>query len=156
MDLHSCWNSHRTLLFFCICISFFFCLYCVFYCGPLLSLLFPPLLHSVGMILFWMLMKTYLAVSLVLFPVLDNNSCTGPFRIIPVLTFQTFLMCCSSGWTRCPTTHPNRQAALASCVSRTPTLALIPSRCHMVMCSSMLETSRSWVFPLRSRSSMTG
>lgn len=72
------------------------------------------------------------------------------------LSFPNFLLSWFLGWTRCPTTHPSRQATPALCASRTLTRAPTLSRCRTGMCSSMLGTSLSWACPLKSRSSTTG
>lgn len=69
---------------------------------------------------------------------------------LPYLFFLT------SGWTRCPMTHPSRPATPASCASRTLTPAPTPSRCRTETCSSTPGTSPSWVCHRRSRSSTTG
>lgn len=69
---------------------------------------------------------------------------------LPCLFFLT------SGWTRCPTTHPSRPATPALCASRTLTPAPTPSRCRTETCSSMPGTSPSWACHRRSRSSTTG
>lgn len=72
------------------------------------------------------------------------------FFNVPCLFFLT------SGWTRCPTTHPSRLVTPALCASRTLTPAPTPSRCRTETCSSMPGTSPSWVCHRRSRSSTTG
>lgn len=84
------------------------------------------------------------------------SAAVTPFPFLPPLTFLYFLISCSSGWTRWPTTHPSRRATPALCASQTLTPAPTPSRCRTGTCSSTPETSLSWVCPLRSRSSTTG
>lgn len=92
-----------------------------------------------------------------------NNCCEfQPGRWCLLLLFSSdaaslgFLFLSSSGWTRCPTTHPSRPATHALCASRTPTRAPTPSRCRTATCSSTPGTSPSWVCRPRSRSSTTG